>query len=224
MKEPKVVEQFNKEKIKQYKKQLRSKKFDLDNELLFSESGNAIIQCNVEKTKSIFSNFDPVQDRALNQSFHDFLMDETEIIPIRYDLQLNLIVDEDFTKENEIQVRKAIKRHYSFEITKDKVIEKKTLKKCLLLLLFGFIGLCLLPLFRSIQTNMPIYESILILTWFFIWEAVSTKVYDSSEIKMHKINMLRLYNAEIVFVKKSEKILKQENLVTNGATEINNKN
>ena len=62
---------------------------------------------------------------------------------------------------------------------------------------------------------MPIYESILILTWFFIWEAVSTKVYDSSEIKMHKINMLRLYNAEIVFVKKGEKIIKQENLVAN---------
>lgn len=205
MKEQKVIENYNKEKIRQYKKQLKSKKFDLDNELLFSENGNAIIQCNVEKSKYIFSNFDPIQDRTLNQNFHEFLMDETEIIPIRYDLQLNIIVDEDFTPENEIQVKKAIKSHYSFNITKDKVIEKKTFQKSLVLLLIGIIGLCLIPFIKSITTDIPIYESLLIITWFFVWESISTKVYDSSEIKMHKINMLRLYNAEVVFIRKKDK-------------------
>lgn len=215
MKDPKAIEKYNKEKIKQYKKQLKSKKFDLDNELLISEDGSAIIQCNVEKAKNIFSNFDPVQERTISQEFHNFLMEETEIIPMRYDLQLQFLVDDDFTYENEVQIKKAIKRHYSFNITKDRVIERKTMKKCLLLLLFGIIGLCLIPLLKIIDQNLQFYEFLSIPTWFFIWEAISTKVYDSSEIKVHKINMLRLYNANIVFITKSTKQQRVDSNTTN---------
>ena len=219
MKEPKVIEKYNKEKIKQFKRQLKSKEFDLDNELLISENGSAIIQCNVEKTKYIFSNFDPIQDRSINDVFHNFLLEETEIIPIRYDLQLQLLVDDDFTTENEIQVQKAIKRHYSFCITKDKVIQNKTFKKYMLLLLVGLFGLVLIPILRALTPQLQYYEFLTIPTWFFIWEAISTKIYDSSEIKMHKFNMLRLYNAEIVFIKKSSKTVKTESVSNNNLQE-----
>ena len=210
---------INKEKVKQYKRQLKSEIFDLDNELSFTEEGEAEINCYIGSAEKIFSEFDIAKDRTINDRFHRYLLDETEIIPIRYNLQLNMFVNNDFTKENELQVTRAIKRHFSFNITTDIVKTSKTNLRCFLLLFLGFICLTLIPVISTIQIKFPLYETFLVLTWFFLWEGVGTKLFEGSAIKTHKYNMLRLYNAKVVFIKTKDKdvavqhktILKQEN-------------
>ena len=210
---------INKRKINEYKKQLKSELFDVENELSFNDDGEAIINCKIGKSQEIFSKYDTAQNRTITNEFNQFLMEETDIIPIRYNLQLKMQVDDDFTEENEKQVKKAIKTYYSFNITRDIVKMKKTNFKCALLIMVGLLLLAFVPLIRTIQTDIPIYEFSLVFAWFFLWEGAGTKVFDSSAIKIHKYNMLRLYNASIVFVRKSQ--VNQDAITHNRVEKIN---
>lgn len=203
-KKEKEIISINKQKIKEYKRQLKSEMFDLENELSFNENGEAQLNCYIGNSKDIFSKYDIVQDRTITDEFHHYLMDETEIIPIRYNLELRMHVNDDFTQENEKHVKKALKRYYSFKITSDTVKMKRTNFRCFLLFFLGIICLSLIPLVSIIETKLPIYETLLILTWFFLWEGTGTKLFDSAKIKTHKYNMLRLYNANVVFIRKKD--------------------
>ena len=43
-------------------------------------------------------------------------------------------------------------------------------------------------------------EFLLILTWFFIWEGFSLGWLDRRNVKNHRYDLLRIYNAKITFV------------------------
>lgn len=215
MKSTNSLKEINKQKIKQYKMQLKSEMFDVDNELSFNQNGEAQINCKIGKSQEIFSKYDIAQNRTITNEFNQFLMEETDIIPIRYNIELRMHVDDDFSEENEKQVKKAIKTYYSFNITRDIVKMRKTNFTCAILIIIGLLLLACVPLIKLIKTNIPIYEFSLVFAWFFLWEGAGTKVFDSSAIKIHKYNMLRLYNANIVFVRKNTNSVLNEEIKYN---------
>lgn len=194
-----VVE--NKRKVKSFRKQLRSETFELDNELVFSERDEAVIECKVGKIENIFSPFDIAKNRTINDSFHTYLMQETEIIPARHDLELRLHIAGDTTAEQEEQIKKAIKRHYSFMITSTNVKVRNANLVALLLYFGGIIALILNLLADNINTVLPLKETLLIITWFFVWEATSVMFFDRNSLNLKRYNMLRIYNARVVFVR-----------------------
>lgn len=198
----------NKLKIKEYKKQLRSEIFDLDKELKYNENGEALIECKIGKAEKIFDKFDLAQDRSITDEFEKYLLDEVEIIPLSDNVAINMYVDSDFTSENEKQVKKAIKNHFSFKITSDKVKMKNNDILAGIFFILGLICLALSPFIYewSETTFMPLYESALILIWFFLYEGAYMAFFDRSELKEHRYNMLRLYNADIKFIRPNETI------------------
>ncbi len=202
----KEIKRKNKAKIKEYKNQLRSEIFDLDKELKYNENGEALIECKIGKAEKIFDKFDLAQDRSITDEFEKYLLDEMEIIPLSDNVAINMYVDSDFTDENEKQVRKAIKNHFAFKITSDKVKMKSNDITAGIFFILGIICLALSPLIYkwSESTFMPLYESALILIWFFLYEGAYMAFFDRSELKEHRYNMLRLYNADIKFIRPNE--------------------
>ena len=200
----KLIAKKNKQKIKQYKKQLKSEMFDVDNELKYNENGEVVIECKIGKAENIFNKYDLAQDRTITDEFEKYLMDEVEIIPMSENVALKLYVDESFTNENERQVKKSLKRHFSFNITTDKVKMRKNAWISGILYALGLICLILCP-FVSMWLKeyplLPIYESLLVFTWFFLWEGFGLTFFDRGKLRQHRYNMLRLYNASITFKK-----------------------
>lgn len=200
----KEIKQKNKAKIKEYKKQLRSEMFDVDNELKYNENGEVLIECKIGKAENIFNKYDLAQNRTITDDFEKYLLDEVEIVPLSENVALKFYVDEHFSSENEKQVKKALKRHFSFNIISDKVKMKKNAWLSGIFYVLGIICLVLCPFINLWLTNyplLPIYESLLVLTWFFLWEAIGMTFFDRGKLKQHRYNMLRLYNASITFQK-----------------------
>lgn len=189
-------------KYKTYRKQLKSEIFELDSELLLNENDDAVIECKIGKTENIFSPYDIAKNRSISESFHSYLMQEAEIIPPKHDIELKMYVDSEVTEEQETQIKHAIKRHYSFMITTANVILRKNALTSWLLYVCGIITLILNLLTDSIISNIPIKEALLISTWFFFWEATSRAFFDRHALSHDRYNMLRIYNAKIIFVKK----------------------
>lgn len=197
------LKQLNRKKRKEYKKQLKSEIFDLDNEVVINESGDAVIECKIGKAETIFNKHDLAQNRTITDEFEKYLLEETEIIPISTNIEIKMYVDSGFTEENAKQVKRAIKNHFSFNITTDVVKMKKNILIAMAMYMLGLISLFLCPVVFNITSsisNIPFYESMLLFTWFFIWEASSLIFFDRTDLKKHRFNMLRLYNAKISFV------------------------
>ena len=130
-------------------------------------------------------------------------MQEKKKIQIRHNLELNLHIDNDVTSEQEEQIQKAIKRHYSFMITSANVRLKKTFWRSLLLYFGGIISLLLNFFIGNLIDGLPLKETLLIISWFFVWEASGTLFFDRNALKMRRYNMLRIYNAPVFFIKES---------------------
>lgn len=199
----KKIKKLNSEKIKQYKKQLKSEIFDPDNELIYNENGEALIECKIGKAENIFNQYDLAKQRTITDEFEKYLMDEVAIIPMSENVAIKMYVDENFTQDNETQVKKALKNHFGFQITTDKVKIRRNDIWAGLFILCGLICLILSPFIYKWfdKSYFPAYESALIMTWFFLWEGIGMAFLDRSEITSHRYNMLRLYNASVSFVK-----------------------
>ncbi|MGN1213198.1 MAG: hypothetical protein ACI4TZ_04060 [Christensenellales bacterium] len=217
----KEQKKLNKEKIKQYKRQLKSEQFDVENEIRFNDNGEAIIECKIGNEKDIFSPFDILKDRTIEDDFDKYLMEETEIIPLRYNLELKIHVKEDCSTDTQSQIKSAIKRFYSFKLTTSKVSLKKNKSFAFFLYAIGALSLFAMP-FASKLPFIPLYESLIILIWFTLWEANDIILFKTSRQKTEQLNMLRLYNATITFVKDS-KILPNTTIIADEATIIANK-
>ena len=197
----KEIRKRRREKIKQYKKQLHSEIFELDNELHYNENGDALIECKIGKAENIFNKYDLAKDRTITDEFEKYLLDEVEIVPMDENVAIKMYVDENFTEENEKQVKRAIKNHFSFNITKDIVEMKSNDIRAIIFFILGIACLAISPLIYEWCENnyLPFYECCLILIWFFIYEGGYMAFFDRNDIREHRYNMLRLYNAEITF-------------------------
>lgn len=216
----KDIKKLNRQKTAEYKKQLKSEIFDVDNELQFNENGSAIVECKIGKLENVFNQFDIAKDRTMTREFNNYLEEEAEIIPIRYNLELKLHVNENFTDENEKQLQKALKRHFSFYITADSVKLKRNIFKFSILFIFGILCLFLTTTVGKINTGIPVYETLLVLTWFFLWEGISSALFDRNTMRIHRLNLLRLYNATINIVRDKEPVVEKTTIIADKATII----
>ena len=189
---------LKKQKLKSYTKQLNSSNFDVDNELEI-EKNSCLIECNVGKPENIFSVFDTAKNRSISADFNNFLMEQAEIIPMEYGITLKMHVQKDFSEVQENQVKTAIKNHFSFQITKDKLTSNKNNFFASMMYFVGFILLLCVPFINMIETTFPLTECFLIMIWFCVWEATGMTVLNNGQLKKNQINKLRLYNAKIVF-------------------------
>ena len=196
--------------------------FDVEKELHFNEEGEAVIECKIGETENIFSRYDILQDRTIDDSFDQYLLEETAIIPIQHDLEVKMHITENCNEDTKIQIRKAIKRHYSFNLTKAKVELQKNRLLYLFLYFLGVVALFLTPFANKVQTTLPIYELLLIIVWFCFWEASNIALFKCSELKHKQINMFRLYNAKITFIK-NEKLKPNTTVIAGNATIITDK-
>lgn len=188
-------------KLKLMKRQLNSETFELESELVLNDKDDAQIECKVGKIENLFSQFDIAKNRTINEAFHNYLMQETEIIPAKHNLEIKLYVNEDTTQEQADQIKKAIKRHYSFMITSANIGIRKTTFFAFILYLGGLLSLALNFLADSLTSVLPLKETLLIITWFFVWEATSLAFFDRGSQTMRRFNMLRIYNAKVTFIK-----------------------
>lgn len=193
----------NKEKRKQYRKQLNSEMFEVDNEFDYNEKGEVSLECKIGKAENIFNKYDLAKQRTITDEFEKYLMEEVEIIPMSENIAIKMFVDDEFSTENEKQVKKAMKNHFGFKITTDKVKMRSNNRWALVFFILGLTCLILSPFFNRWFQNsgFPFYETILVLTWFFLWEAFGMAFFDRTDLKEHQYNLLRLYNADISFVK-----------------------
>lgn len=189
---------LRKQKLKSYTKQLNSNNFDVDNELEI-EKNSCLIECNVGKPENIFSVFDTAKNRSISTDFNNYLMEQAEIIPMEYDITLKMHVQKDFSEAQKNQVKTAIKNHFSFQITKDKLTSNKNNFFASMMYFVGFILLLCVPFINMIETTFPLTECFLIMIWFCVWEATDMTVLNNGQLKKNQINKLRLYNAKIVF-------------------------
>ncbi len=199
----KEIKKQRKQKYKEYKKQLNSEIFDLDNELVYNDKAEALIECKIGKAENIFNKFDLAKYRTITDEFEDYLMSEVELVPVTENIAIQMTVDENFTEENEKQVKKAMKNHFGFKITSDKV---KTKRNNILSTVFITLGTLFIILSAFIgvwlkDSYIPAYETCLVLAWFFLWEGISMISFDGMKLKKHCYNMVRLYNANISFVR-----------------------
>ena len=185
---------------KRMKQQQMLEKFNIDNELIFNEMEEVQLDCKVGKIENLFSPFDIAKDRTITEAFHTYLMQETEIIPIRYNLELKLHIQNNYTEEEKEKIGKAIKRHYSFMITSANVRLRKTLFRSLMLYLGGLISLLLNFAVNNFLSELPLKETLLIISWFFVWEATGVLFFDRGSLKRRRHNMFRIYNAKVSFV------------------------
>lgn len=219
--EMKEQKRLNRQKIKQYKQQLRSEQFDVDNEIKFNDQGEAIIECKIGNEKDMFSPYDINKDRTIDDDFNKYLMEETEIIPLRHNLEIKIHVKEDCSAETQSQIKGAIRRFYSFKLTKSKVELKRSRIGAIALFAVGVLALVATP-FASQLSNIPLYEALLIMIWFCLWEANDILLFKAGSLKTEQFNMLRLYNAKITFIK-DPAIEKNTTVIAKQATVITDK-
>lgn len=197
----KLKHDVNERKVKMLEHQLLVQKFTQENELVFSEDGDVIIDCNLGSLSNIYSRYDMQKSKTLETQLHKYLLEETDIVPLYYTIQLNLHVFSNVTEAEELQARKAIQNHFSFAVARDNYILKNKLKIGRLLLLLGTLCLFSSALASSLNTVIPLYELLLILTWFFSWEGIGVLVFERNRLKSGMLNMLRLYNAKVVILR-----------------------
>ncbi|MDD4275779.1 MAG: hypothetical protein PHO33_02225 [Clostridia bacterium] len=203
-----IIKKINDAKLKSYKKQLKSEVFKVDNELNFSETGEVMLDCQIGKLERIFSPFDIAKDRTIDESFSAYLLQETDIVPIRYNIAINLHVENSITEEHAKQIEKAIKRYYSFKITAANVKIRKNLISSIILYLLGIGCLTINILSEKLSAVLPIYETSLIASWFLLWEATGLLFFDRSKLKLQRFNMLRIFNAKLIIEKDNDENLK----------------
>lgn len=216
----KQKKQKNKAKIKEYKKQLRSEIFDLDKELKYNENGEALIECKIGKAENIFNKYDLAKDRTITDEFEKYLLDEVAIVPMDENVAIKMYVDDSFTEENEKQVKRAIKNHFSFNITKDIVEMKSNDIRAIIFFILGLAVLAVSPfIYEWCENNyLPFYECCLILVWFFLYEGGYMAFFDRNDIREHRYNMLRLYNANITFARMQATNTEPLNTMPQGST------
>jgi hypothetical protein len=66
----------------------------------------------------------------------------------------------------------------------------------------------------------PIYETLLLITWFCLWEAINSSLFERNKMRLHRLNLLRLYNASIQLVRDKEPIMDNTTIITNKTTII----
>ena len=196
-------------KIEGYKKQLKSGVFDVEDNLKIAEDGTtAIIDCKITTASDeldVYDRFDINAERTLSSAFTQYLVHSALIIPMKYDLELDVHVHKNFEPKNEVMFTKAVKRELAFDIKNNIINMRSGKRKSLIMIMLSVVFF--ITYFWASHLEIWFLPDILqVLCWVFLWETVSSLIWDTPELRQKRYNNLRLYNAKIVFIRTKRNI------------------
>ncbi len=189
------------ESVKKLKKELKSK------EKTFNEIET--INIKIKSEDEIYSGYNYDKNEVLNPELSDFLLEKAEAVPIKSKLRLKFFSDVNI---REHELFSAIKNKFKGEFESYQRKLKKTALFSLVVLILGilFLGFFIL---EEMFFHIPILSIILeIASWVFIWEAVDAFFLERLSLKEKRLQMARIYDAEMeVVVVDFDDIEKEEN-------------
>lgn len=177
------------ESVKKLKKELKEK----------DKSFNEIetINIKVKSEEELYSGYNYDKNEVLNPALESFLLEKAEALPVKSKLRIKFFSDI-FIKEQELCA--AIKNKFKSEFENYQRKLKKTALFSLVVLILGILFLGVFILEEMFFKN-PVLSIILeIAAWVFIWEAVDSFFLQRAALKEKRMQMARIYDAEIEIV------------------------
>lgn len=189
------------ESVKKLKKGLKSQ----------DKSFNEIetINIKIKSEEELYSGYNYDKNEVLNPALGDFLLEKAEALPVKSKLRLKFFSDVNI---REHELFSAIKNKFKGEFENYQRKLKKTALFSLVVLILGilFLGLFIL---EELFFHTPVLSIILeIASWVFIWEAVDAFFLERLSLKEKRLQMARIYDAEMeVVIVDFDDIEKEEN-------------
>ena len=189
------------ESVKKLKKELKSK------EKSFNEIET--INIKVKSEEELYSGYNYDKNEVLNPALGDFLLEKAEALPVKSKLRLKFFSDVNI---REHELFSAIKNKFKGEFESYQRKLKKTALFSLVVLILGilFLGLFIL---EEMFFHTPVLSIILeVASWVFILEAVDAFFLERLSLKEKRLQMARIYDAEMeVVIVDFDDIEKEEN-------------
>lgn len=186
------LKRYQKQKFENYKK---------INEINVSDD-EAYIPIRVNSMDDIISNYSVRNNEMLSEEFIDILSSKAAYTTLDYPLVVEILNDS-FTSEEKILVRKLIKNHFSL-ITIDKETELKALKRKENFFLFiGIFFFLILFLLYDSNVFEGVLEVVLFISSFSLWEWLEIVIFEHDELTEQILLNRHLSKIRVVFKKDS---------------------
>ena len=165
------------------------------------EDGRRIIHMTVDDDSHFLSRFSAGDTPVISSEVAEFIEDTTCSVLPKTALTLRIhsaCIDK---YEQEIYER-AIKEHYTEQYISVKRELKKNKLLSIIMALFGIAVLALSLFLDNLPDNTIWSETVNIIAWVFIWEAVHIAAFQNKELRVKKHRFLSFLAMKIEFIKK----------------------
>ena len=162
----------------------------------YIKDGKAVIPIFLKSIDDLYMKHD-YNKLALSDDVCDYIEEIAYIIPLKYDIILEIHCPEISEKE-QIRIKKVIKNNYGMEIDDRDYDIRVANKKSISLF---FIGLIILIISFALENILPnaIAEILYIAGWVALWEMCECLMLNNSEKRTERINKLQLYDSHVIF-------------------------
>ncbi|MGE5456640.1 MAG: hypothetical protein ACM3O4_06040 [Ignavibacteriales bacterium] len=190
----------NKKENKKHIKKFQKARFDFAKYVreFYVENGKAYISVKVDSINDIISEYSIKGSEWLNRDFVVYVEENTYYIPVIYPIVID-IYGCNFTEEQQKMITEVIRDYFGLKLG-DKILElKQNRKKAVMLLLFGITTLVISLLLSSFDDTSMLFQVIVIVSWFAIWEFVSYVWFEREQMNRDKLEAGQLASMEVKF-------------------------
>ena len=188
------------QKKKKFKFKLRNRKIKFREadyvENHYIKDGKAVIPIFLKSIDDLYMKHDYIK-LALSDDLCDYIEEIAYIIPLKYDIVLEIHCPEISEKE-QIRIKKVIKNNYGMEIDDRDYDIRMANKKSITLFI---IGCLILILSYALEVMLPEFltEFFYIAGWVALWEMCESLMLNNATKRTERINKLQLYDSEVIF-------------------------
>ena len=152
-----------------------------------------VIKIKIDKEEELYNKFDKSRE-TLSDSFISYINDKIELSLKDQKIIFEVECDKDIDEEH---LNDTFKKYINNQITLiDRKIKVNVIKECSLFIL-GFILLLVSIRFREILKDLTI-EMISIISYFALWQAAESSLFENRELKERKIKLLKLLKVKVI--------------------------
>ena len=170
---------------------------------LYVDNGMAYISCNVDKYTDIINKHSVEGYEWPNGHFVEFVDDNAQFIPTEYPIILEICGCE-FTEKQQACIEETMADYYALQLGNAQLDLQANTRKSIALFSFGVIAVLGIWLGMGGAISSTIWELMLVLLWFFVWEFLDTFVFDRSELIERKLEAAQMASMKLTFQKKFE--------------------
>lgn len=189
---------------------MKKKKNLLDKLYAYDKKNNAyVIEVSLDKYEDIYNEWDatPFRRRDIEEEFVDYLMDSSDDIPFKYNIDIKLYISKNKEDEKkERNAKAALKSYFIYLLDRNKRNLLTSLSKCFKSL---FIGILLFALYFVLDSesfgdyiSKIVVEGIGILGWVALWEVGDEFLFKLINKFNRRKSLKRLSEAKVEFVYK----------------------